>query len=99
MLDDNSNNNSHFSPLLPPPPTNSSPTTKRSKAPNGNRRNTDIEFATEIGQGLLIEVRKLQVALQEKEEMIKSLELAKADKERNHETTQRHLKQREEIEG
>jgi hypothetical protein len=66
---------------------------------NGSRRNPDIEFATEIGQGLLIEVRKLQVALQEKEEVIKQLELSKADSERNQETTQRHFKQREEIEG
>lgn len=88
-----------FSPLLPPPPTNSSPTKHRTKTANNNRRNPDIEFATEIGQGLLIEVRKLQAALQEKDEIIKQLELSKSDNERNYESTQRHLKQREEIEG
>ncbi|KAI8877170.1 hypothetical protein K501DRAFT_230742 [Backusella circina FSU 941] len=89
---------SDFSSLLPPPPTTSSPSKHRSKPLNGSRRNPDIEFATEIGQGLLIEVRKLQVALQEKDEIIKQLELSKADTERNQETTQRHFKQREEIE-
>lgn len=88
-----------FSPLLPPPPTNSSPSKQRSKASNGNRRNPDIEFATEIGQGLLIEVRKLQTAIQEKEETIKQLELSKADNERTCESAQRQLKQREEFEG
>ncbi|KAL9559682.1 hypothetical protein MBANPS3_000305 [Mucor bainieri] len=84
--------------LLPPAPTNSSPSKHRTKAANGNRRNPDIEFATEIGQGLLIEVRKLQVNIQEKDETIKQLEMALADKERNQETSQRHLKQREEVE-
>ncbi|RCI03389.1 hypothetical protein CU098_000520, partial [Rhizopus stolonifer] len=86
-----------FSPLLPPPPTNSSPT-KRTKTVNGNRRNPDIEFATEIGQGLLIEVRKLQTALQEKEEIIKQLEMSQADTERSQESAERYLKQREETE-
>ncbi|KAI9257818.1 hypothetical protein EDC94DRAFT_522094 [Helicostylum pulchrum] len=71
---------------------------KTSKPLNGNRRNPDIEFATEIGQGLLIEVRKLQTALQEKEDIIKHLEFSKADNERNYESTQRQLKQREEFE-
>lgn len=96
MLDDSA---ATFSPLLPPPPTNSSPSKQRSKPLNGNRRNPDIEFATEIGQGLLIEVRKLQSALQEKEEIIKHFEFSKADTERTHETAQRHLKQKEEMEG
>jgi hypothetical protein len=99
MLDDSAAKNNNFSPLLPPPPTNSSPTKQRSKALNGNKRSPDIEFATEIGQGLLIEVRKLQIILQEKEETIKQLELAKTDNERSQETSQRHLRQREEAEG
>ena len=47
----------------------------------------------------MIEVRKLQVNIQEKDETIKQLELALADKERNQESSQRHLKQREEVEG
>ncbi|CAO3648442.1 unnamed protein product [Mucor fragilis] len=95
-LQDNSMNASPL--LLPPAPTNSSPSKQRTKVANGNRRNPDIEFATEIGQGLLIEVRKLQVSIQEKDETIKQLELALADKERNQESSQRHLKQREEVE-
>ncbi|EPB89506.1 hypothetical protein HMPREF1544_03589 [Mucor circinelloides 1006PhL] len=95
-LQDNSMNASPL--LLPPAPTNSSPSKQRTKVANGNRRNPDIEFATEIGQGLLIEVRKLQVNIQEKDETIKQLELALADKERNQETSERHLKQREEVE-
>ncbi|KAK4511169.1 uncharacterized protein ATC70_012382 [Mucor velutinosus] len=95
-LQDNSMNASPL--LLPPAPTNSSPSKQRTKVANGNRRNPDIEFATEIGQGLLIEVRKLQVNIQEKDETIKQLELALADKERNQEASLRHLKQREEVE-
>ncbi|KAL7321735.1 hypothetical protein PS15m_001473 [Mucor circinelloides] len=95
-LQDNSMNASPL--LLPPAPTNSSPSKQRTKVTNGNRRNPDIEFATEIGQGLLIEVRKLQVNIQEKDETIKQLELALADKERNQEASERHLKQREEVE-
>lgn len=47
----------------------------------------------------MIEVRKLQVNIQEKDETIKQLELALADKERNQEASERHLKQREEVEG
>lgn len=97
MLDESTSTS--FSPLLPPPPTNSSPSKQRSKPLNGNRRNPDIEFATEIGQGLLIEVRKLQTALQEKDEIIKHLEFSKADNERTYESIQRQLKQREEFEG
>ncbi|KAG1456088.1 hypothetical protein G6F46_007849 [Rhizopus delemar] len=60
--------------------------------------NPDINFATEIGQGLLIEVRKLQSAIQEKEEIIKRLEASRAENERHYETSQRHLRQREEVE-
>ncbi|GAA5814324.1 hypothetical protein MFLAVUS_007818 [Mucor flavus] len=96
MLDESTSTS--FSPLLPPPPTNSSPSKQRSKALNGNRRNPDIEFATEIGQGLLIEVRKLQTAIQEKDDIIKHLEFSKADNERTYESIQRQLKQREEFE-
>lgn len=44
-------------------------------------------------------MRKLQSIIQEKEEIIKQLEAAKRENERHHETAQRHLKQREEIEG
>ncbi|KAI9486371.1 MAG: hypothetical protein EXX96DRAFT_516368 [Benjaminiella poitrasii] len=91
-----SNPSVDMSPSLPPPPTNSSPTKQRTKLMNGNRRNPDIEFATEIGQGLLIEVRKLQNILQEKDEIIKQLQLSQADNERTYETIQKQLKQKEE---
>ncbi len=46
----------------------------------------DIEFAADIGQGLLLEVRRLQELLQEKKERIKELELDKAESERVIET-------------
>lgn len=84
---------------LPPPPTGSTPTKRRSKVPNNDRRNTDIEFATEIGQGLLIEVRKMQAILQEKEEQLRALEIQKADLERSAEAMAKQLRQREENEG
>lgn len=84
---------------LPPPPSGSTPTKRRSKVPNNDRRNTDIEFATEIGQGLLIEVRKMQAILQEKEEQLRALEIQKADLERSAEAMAKQLRQREENEG
>ncbi|ORZ00755.1 hypothetical protein BCR43DRAFT_561170 [Syncephalastrum racemosum] len=83
---------------LPPPPTGSTPTKRRSKVPNADRRNTDIEFATEIGQGLLIEVRKMQALLQEKEDQLKALEAQKADLERAAEAMSKQLRQKEENE-
>ncbi|KAI8089455.1 uncharacterized protein BX664DRAFT_333054 [Halteromyces radiatus] len=83
---------------LPPPPSGSTPTKRRSKVPNNDRRNTDIEFATEIGQGLLIEVRKMQAILQEKEEQLRALELQRSDLERNCEVLAKQLRQREENE-
>jgi hypothetical protein len=84
---------------LPPPPTGSTPTKRRSKVPNADRRNTDIEFATEIGQGLLLEVRKMQALLQEKEEKLRALETQKADLERAAEAMTKQMRQREENEG
>jgi hypothetical protein len=84
---------------LPPPPTGSTPTKRRSKIPTTDRRNTDIEFATEIGQGLLLEVRKMQALLQEKEEKLRNLENQKADLERTAEAMSKQMRQREESEG
>ncbi|KAI9496332.1 hypothetical protein BDB00DRAFT_926882 [Zychaea mexicana] len=83
---------------LPPPPTGSTPTKRRSKVPNADRRNTDIEFATEIGQGLLIEVRKMQALLQEKDDQLKALQAQKADLERAAESMAKQLRQKEENE-
>lgn len=84
---------------LPPPPAGSTPTKRRSKVPNNDRRNTDIEFATEIGQGLLLEVRKMQTLLQEKEEQLRTLQIQKADLERAAEALTKLLRQKDEAEG
>lgn len=84
---------------LPPPPTGSTPTKRRSKVPNADRRNTDIEFATEIGQGLLMEVRKMQALVQEKDDQLKALQAQKADLERAAESMAKQLRQKEENEG
>ncbi|CAJ0907437.1 6377_t:CDS:10 [Entrophospora sp. SA101] len=61
-------------------------------------RTKDIEFATEIGQGLLVEVRRLQALLQEKEERIKELETDKSELERNIELLNKQLRAKEENE-
>ncbi|CAO3611389.1 unnamed protein product [Cunninghamella blakesleeana] len=83
---------------LPPPLAGSTPTKRRSKVPNNDRRNTDIEFATEIGQGLLLEVRKMQTLLQEKEEQLRNLQIQKADLERAAEALTKLLRQKDEAE-
>jgi hypothetical protein len=85
--------------LLPPPPQSTTPTKRRSKVPNTDRRNNDIEFATEIGQGLLLEVRKMQSLLQEKEEQLRRQETEKAESERLAEVLSKQLKQSQESEG
>ncbi|KAH8554078.1 hypothetical protein BGW37DRAFT_517825 [Umbelopsis sp. PMI_123] len=84
--------------LPPPPPQSTTPTKRRSKVPNTDRRNNDIEFATEIGQGLLLEVRKMQSLLQEKEEQLRRLETDKAESERLAEVLAKQLKQSQESE-
>ncbi|KAI9320400.1 hypothetical protein BX666DRAFT_1875071 [Dichotomocladium elegans] len=86
-----------FLPLPPAPTSNATPTKRRSKVPSADRRNTDIEFATEIGQGLLIEVRKMQALLQQKEEQLSQIEIQKTDLERAVEAMAKQLRQREEI--
>ncbi|KAL0096808.1 hypothetical protein J3Q64DRAFT_1856299, partial [Phycomyces blakesleeanus] len=79
--------------LLPSAPAHTSPSKQRSKTIAQGRKHADIEFATEIGQGLLNEVRKLQSALQERDETIKQLEIAKSETERDHELITKRLKQ------
>ncbi|CAG8491748.1 32759_t:CDS:2, partial [Racocetra persica] len=59
-------------------------------------RQKDIEFATEIGQGLLQEVRRLQALLHEKEERIKELEAEKAELERTIEQLNKNLRANQE---
>lgn len=61
------------------------------------RRGSDIEFATEIGQGLLLEVRKMQAALHQKEQQVNQLISQKADLERDNELMVSQLRQREEV--
>lgn len=75
------------------PPSPSATTTKK------GRRGNDIEFATEIGQGLLLEVRKMQAALHQKEQQVNQLISQKADLERDNELMVSQLRQREEVQG
>ncbi|CAG8525212.1 18540_t:CDS:2 [Dentiscutata erythropus] len=93
-------------------PTSSTPTTPATEVPStvtgksssrrdrnaAKGRQKDIEFATEIGQGLLQEVRRLQALLQEKEEKIKELEAEKAELERNIEQLNKTLRAKEDSE-
>ncbi|CAG8720442.1 9948_t:CDS:2, partial [Dentiscutata erythropus] len=65
---------------------------------NAKGRQKDIEFATEIGQGLLVEVRRLQALLQEKEERIKELEIDKSEFERTIEQLNKTIRTNKESE-
>lgn len=58
----------------------------------------DIEFAGEVGQGLLVEVRRLQALLQEKEEKIKEFEIDKTELERVIDTLNKQIRVKEEAE-
>lgn len=49
------------------------PSASRRARNNAQHRNNDIELATEIGQSLLSEVRRLQALLAEKEEQVKEM--------------------------
>ncbi|OAD02557.1 hypothetical protein MUCCIDRAFT_144010, partial [Mucor lusitanicus CBS 277.49] len=49
------------------------------KANNRKSTSSDIELATEIGQGLLSEVRRMQSVLQERQETLIQLEHEKTD--------------------
>lgn len=50
-----------------------------SNTDNRNSFTSDIELATEIGQGLLSEVRRMQSVLQERQESLSSLEVEKTE--------------------
>lgn len=56
-------------------------------------------LATDITQGLISEVRKLQSCLLEKDQIIKELEISQADINKENILIQKHLKQKDEIEG
>ncbi|KAI7875378.1 hypothetical protein K492DRAFT_210965 [Lichtheimia hyalospora FSU 10163] len=98
---DGSSSSAESSTLLPlPPPLTGSttPTRRRARVPDTDRRKPDIEFATEIGQGLLLEVRKMQALLQQKEEQLSQIQIQKAEMERAAENLAKQLRQREEAE-
>ncbi|GBB85553.1 hypothetical protein RclHR1_12040005 [Rhizophagus clarus] len=82
----------------------STPTTTTTGRPSrrelnkAKKRKDDIELATEIGQGLLVEIRRLQALLQEKEEKIKELEIDKAELERMIDVLNKQIRGKEESE-
>ncbi|RUP47194.1 hypothetical protein BC936DRAFT_146027, partial [Jimgerdemannia flammicorona] len=84
-----------------PPSTISTagPRKRPSRVPRNVGNKSDIEFATEIGQGLLIEIRKFQNLLLEKEMQIKQLEISRVDNECDIELLTKQLREREESEG
>ncbi|CAG8451858.1 10255_t:CDS:2 [Acaulospora morrowiae] len=65
----------------------------------GKGQKKDIELAAEIGHGLLQEVRRLTILLQEKEEGIKKLEIDKAELERTIEILTKQVRAKEEAEA
>ncbi|ORZ14137.1 hypothetical protein BCR42DRAFT_492771 [Absidia repens] len=64
----------------------------------GTIRHSQMVFATDIAQGLISEVRKLQQTIQEKDRLIKDLEINKADGENDKELTQKQLRQKDALE-
>ncbi|RHZ35885.1 hypothetical protein [endosymbiont GvMRE of Glomus versiforme] len=58
----------------------------------------DMRLASEVGEKLLIEIKRLQALLQEKEERIKELETEKAGLEHNIEYHSKQLRAKEEAE-
>jgi len=87
------------SPTVDSTATPSTGTRKDRRARNAAPRQNDIMFATEIGQGLLEEVRRLQAQMVEKDERIKELELEKAELERMLEALSKQLRTSQESEG
>ncbi|KAG2184104.1 hypothetical protein INT44_009119 [Umbelopsis vinacea] len=80
------------------PASPSSPHRRRIKSPTPDDIHTDIDFATEIGQGLLLEVRKMHNMVQEKNETIKALDFAKTNDEVRISTLENRLKMKEDAE-
>ncbi|RIA91439.1 kinase-like domain-containing protein [Glomus cerebriforme] len=65
---------------------------------NTSKKKGDVEFAVEMGQGLLVEVRRLQGLLREKENKIKELEINKANLERTIDLLNKQIRGEEEFE-
>ncbi|TKA54268.1 hypothetical protein B0A53_03359 [Rhodotorula sp. CCFEE 5036] len=64
-----------------PTSINTASQSRRSRNAAAQHRTNDIELATEIGQSLLVEVRRLQALLQERDDKLKSLEKERDEKE------------------
>ncbi|PWW79071.1 hypothetical protein C7212DRAFT_275472 [Tuber magnatum] len=65
---------------------------------NQPSRQHDLEFAAELGQGLLVEVRRLQVLLSEREESLKNVSTEKLRLEQHAENLESRLKSLDESE-
>jgi hypothetical protein len=66
---------------------------------SGNSRQSQMAFATDIAQGLINEVRKLQQIIQERDRLIVDLEIGMADSQKDKELSQKQLRQKNAIEG
>ncbi|KAI8341477.1 meiotic cell cortex C-terminal pleckstrin homology-domain-containing protein [Chlamydoabsidia padenii] len=63
-------------------------------SPQNNQQQWDIELATEIGQSLMLEIRRMQELLQEKNDSLSILSLEKADAYQKLDELTNQLKQR-----
>lgn len=76
---DNSSNTSDKMMMIASSNSSNELSNANNKANNRKSTSSDIELATEIGQGLLSEVRRMQSILQERQETLIQLEHEKAD--------------------
>ncbi|CAG8549371.1 9314_t:CDS:2, partial [Acaulospora colombiana] len=99
--DINSPGSSVSTPTSEPSSTPTSTLKGKSRYENkkGKPPKRDIELAAEIGHGLLQEVKRLTILLQEKEEGIKKLEIDKAELERVIEILTKQVRSKEEAEA
>ncbi|KAI7890829.1 meiotic cell cortex C-terminal pleckstrin homology-domain-containing protein [Mucor mucedo] len=67
-------------------------------APNRSNATSDIELATEIGQGLLSEVRRMQSILQERQDSLILLETERIDNQRRMDDLIKQLRYKNETE-
>ncbi|ORZ21200.1 hypothetical protein BCR42DRAFT_448069 [Absidia repens] len=74
--------------------SNPQPMEPSTKGTANNIRHSQMAFANDIAQGLITEVRKLQTTIQDKDRLIKDLEINMADAEKQKELVQRHLRQK-----
>ncbi|ORX47737.1 hypothetical protein DM01DRAFT_1136833 [Hesseltinella vesiculosa] len=66
----------------------------RLSSQNGARK-SQLLLANDLAQGLLQEVRRLQAALQEKEQSLREMQVLMSDLEKEKETTLKHIRQRD----